>query len=216
MTRAAGSRYSNTLVVPATLGGELTTLVKKELDKSTPPMGFKTIVQEDGGRSVRADIAKTNPFPVSECGRQDCPLCQVEPSRGSCWVSNTVYQIQCNRSPCNMDGVRTPTYIGETSRTPYTRGCQHHALYIGKKDNSFQWKHTLERHGGVIGENKGAKDYKMKPLNKFKKSLTRVIEEAVRIQQLESDPNLENLNSRLEYFAPKYGRPSFTKEPLDY
>ena len=142
-------------------------------------------------------------------------MCQVEPSKGSSWVSNIVYQIQCNRFPCNTVDAKTPTYIGETSRSLKTRGCQHNTLYIGKKENSFQWRHTNEKHNGIIGTNKGAGDYKMKPLNKFNSALTRVLEEAVRIQQLESDPKLDNSNSRFEYFGPEYVRPSFTKGPID-
>ena len=49
--------YQNTLQVPATLGSKLVTIVKNVLDKSDPPAGFKTLVLEDGGRSVKSDIA---------------------------------------------------------------------------------------------------------------------------------------------------------------
>ena len=93
--------YSNVIVIPATPNGELTEIVSKVMKGTAAPLGFKTLVMEDGGRSVRTDLVRTNPFPVKTgCDRTGCMMCEIEPSRGKCWVSNCTYQITCNKSPC--------------------------------------------------------------------------------------------------------------------
>ena len=203
--------YQNTLMVPASPGGELMKIVDKVLKKSTAPMGFKTLVLEDGGRSMKSDLVKSNPFsPNTGCNRADCMMCQTEPSRGKCWGSGAVYKITCNRLPCSGNDV-LPTYVGETSRTLKTRGSQHLTLYTGKKDNSFLWKHAKEVHSGVIG----TADFKMELLSRPRDTLVRILQEAVYIQKNESDEKTESLNSKMEYFGAEYIRPSFSKGPAD-
>ena len=203
--------YQNTMTVPASKDGELMEKVSKVLSESMAPMGFRTLVMEDGGRAIKTDMVRTNPFPpIGGCGRDLCMMCKVKPSKGRCWDSNIVYSITCNRSPCTEGGI-IPTYIGETCRSTKTRGSQHLTLYKGKKDNSFLWKHTQEEHQGQIGE----ADYKMEPLSRCKDSFTRIIQEAVLIQKNESDPKTDNLNSKMEYFGAEYIRPTFSKGPAD-
>ena len=185
--------------------------IKKALDDSTAPMGLKTLVQEDGGRSIKSDIVKSNPFPTKEgCGRAGCMMCILEPSKGRCWVSNIVYNITCNRSPCTEEPA-LPTYVGESCRSGFVRGGQHLSLYKGRKDNSFLWKHSKEKHLGVIGD----RDYKMTLAERCRGPLPRVLTEAVLIQQNESSSKTENLNSKMEYFRPEYVRSSFSKGPAD-
>ena len=208
--------YDNIIMLPATVDGELTNKVKKALDDSQPPLGFRTLVLEDGGRSLKSDLVRSNPFPRLSCQREDCLMCQVSPSRGKCSASNMVYSIECNRSPCNDENsICTPTYIGETSRSCRVRGSEHLTLYRNGKDNSFMHKHMVEKHSGIMGENKGIKDFKMESLNRFKGSLTRIVEEAVRIKEVDSNPKLEMMNSKIEYFGPQYVRTAFSKGPAD-
>ena len=76
-------------------------------------------------------------------------------------------------------------------------------------------KHTEEEHGGVMGEDGGRTDYKMKVLNTFKESLTRILEEAVRIQKQSEDPSIKSMNSKMEYFGSEYVRTVFMKGPTD-
>ena len=157
--------YQNTLQVPATLGSRLATIVKNVLDKSDPPAGFKTLVLEDGGRSIKSDIVKSDPFPKASCDRETCLMCSNEPSGGKCWSSSVVYKIACNRRPCKGgegragDGEREEgcvhQYVGETSGPPFTRGTQHMALYANKSESSFMWRHAEKVHGGVLGSEKG-------------------------------------------------------------
>ena len=203
--------YNGTMVMPASEDGDLIEKVNQVLKVTAAPMGFRTIVMEDGGRAMKSDLVRSNPFPtVTGCKRDDCMMCCVEPSRGRCWSSNNVYSVTCNRSPC-IDGGALPTYVGETCRSLKTRGSQHLALYKGKKDKSFLWKHTTDCHMGVIGTN----DFKMEQLARPKDTLVRVLQEAILIQKKESDPKTINLNSKMEYFGAEYIRPSFTKGPAD-
>ena len=70
------------------------------------------------------------------------------------------------------------------------------------------WRHTLNVHNGVNG---GIGDYKMEVKKSFKEPLSRVIEEAVRIQEADRNPKVECLKSRHEYFRSEYVRPAFFK-----
>ena len=137
-------------------------------------------------------------------------MCSNGPSNGKCWSSSVVYKVSCNRCVG-----QTHSYVGETSRSPYTRGVQHLALYNRKNDTSFMWRHTRDHHHGVIGHDRGSHDFTMKRLSTFKDPLTRIIEEAVEIKEQEDDRNVRSLNSRQEYFGAELVRSSFFKGPID-
>ena len=71
------------------------------------------------------------------------------------------------------------------------------------------WHHTQQAHGGVIGEERGLRDYKMEVVGRFRDPLTRILDEAVRIKDAENSEknwSAENgkkfvcLNSKLDYF----------------
>ena len=143
-------------------------------------------------------------------------MCSRSPSKGKCSESSTVYRIRCNRSPCNdEESLEVPTYVGETSHTPYTRGAQHLCQYRARKDGSFMHKHMMEEHEGVMGGEGGIFDFKMEALNRFRDPLTRILEEAVRIQEIDGDPRVKMMNSKMEHYGPQYVRPEFTKGPAD-
>ena len=139
-----------------------------------------------------------------------------EPSRGKCSASSSVYRMQCERAPCNKEETDNSVYIGETSHTIYIRGSQHLGLYRGKKEGSFMHKHAVECHGGVLGVGGGINDFSMEALNRGMGPLNRVLEEAVRIQEIDSDPKIKVLNSKLEYYGAQYVRPAFVKGPADH
>ena len=81
----------------------------------------------------------------------------------------------------------------------------------GEDDKSFMWRHTLEVHGGVIGPLQGLNDYSMKVTGTFKDPLTRILDEAVRIKDLEDDPKVNCLNSKGEYYQSQYIRTCYKK-----
>ena len=73
------------------------------------------------------------------------------------------------------------------------------------------WRHALEAHGGVIGPLNGLKDFSMKVTGTFKDPLTRILNEAVRIKDLEDEPSVNCLNSKGEYYKSQYIRTSYHK-----
>ena len=81
-------------------------------------------------------------------------------------------------------------YSGETARTPYTRGAGHLALYTGseaEKKKSFMWRHCETVHGGVAGPEQGVRDFKMTLVAPYKDPLSRVLREALEIQNLDNN-----------------------------
>ena len=103
----------------------------------------------------------------------------------------------------------TITNVGETSRTPYTRGAEHLAAYRNHSQASFQWRHCVAAHNGVLVLNNGEKDFKMEGIVSYKKSLTRVLEVVVLIQEAEMDKDTNCLNSKEEYYGAQCIRPLF-------
>ena len=179
----------------------------------------------DGGQVSSSSVVKSNPFPRSDCNRGDCLMCHHEPSRGKCTKSGACYTVSCNRSPCrdilegevDRDGdmlVPMAQYAGETARTPYTRGARHLALYTGseaERKKSFMWRHCETVHGGVTGPENGVGDFKMDLVAPFKDPLSRVLREALEIQNLENNDigwrsvehdgrRVHCLNSKQEYY----------------
>jgi hypothetical protein len=111
-------------------------------------------------------------------------------------------------------------YIGETSRTSYTRFREHFSNFrsaaraklpalpqanVGElqgRVKSFMWEHTRDFHEGQVGEMGGLGDFKASVVKKFSKCLPRQVNEDIRMQEFESKgDNL--LNSKQEYYTPK-------------
>ena len=208
--------YSNTLTVPATVGGVLAKQVKEALEQTDAPGGYRTLVLEDGGKSIKSDLVRSNPFPVASCMRETCLICIHKPSGGKCWAGGITYSIECARSPCTNADIPTPTYVGESCRSAFRRGTEHLALYKNKSKGSFMLRHTLDAHNGIMGNDGGKTDFKMEHISSYKGSLPRIIEEAVLIQELEEDSNVECLNTKEEYYCAEFMRPCFPKGPTQH
>ena len=202
--------YTSTLTVPATENSSLAEKVRRNLESGRQPKGTKTKVIEDGGKSAKCGIVKSNPFPRQTCERELCMLCfQQAGSFAVCDRSNCGYKGECNR--CKEDKF---AYIGETSRTGYTRLREHLLDYRaaasaslqpqpeGQRVKSWMWEHARDHHGGVVGENGGMEDFKVSVSGKFQKCLQRQVDEDIRMQEHEEGGgNL--LNSKYEYYTPK-------------
>ena len=179
-------------------------------------------MNEIGGRTVRSQLCKNN-FSKENCGRNLCGLCssEVGGSRGRCWTQNIGYSYICRR--CDESDVYM--YVGESSRSCYTRHQQHLQKYSlkargkGKADNeegaTFMWNHTKEVHGGVTGPNNGADDYEMYLDGAFRDAFTRQLEEDVRMRvgvdemarkrckDRNCELNVQLMNGKGEYYKPK-------------
>ena len=115
-------------------------------------------------------------------------------------------------------------YDGETGRTLFTRSNQHYHDYsshvVGSRRqgvSSWMWDHTVEVHGGEISENP-RDDYKFRIVGVFRDSLSRQLDEALRIESVEQrgkrigDKSVEkvvSLNRKEEHYQLRLVRPNF-------
>ena len=188
--------HNNALTIPATKGEALLNQVRKEMGLTMAPNGYSTLVMEDGGLSIKMDMVKSNIHQEEDCKRPNCLVCAPKlpgskPTGGSCRRSGACYNLVCTRDPCrdthrrpttnHNNKVPIPTYAGESSRTCYTRGLQHLALYQAKgrdqQQKSWMLRHTLDTHGGVRGPQNGLLDYQMELQGTFTKPLERLLME---------------------------------------
>ena len=79
---------------------------------------------------------------------------------------------------------RRPMYLGESCRSPHTRGKQHVSGYARHEEISFMQQHTDQHHGGVVGE----QDYVLRVTRRDRDPVRRVVREAVRLRR-ESEDN---------------------------
>ena len=119
---------------------------------------------EDGGVSSKSGIVKSNQWSRNNCERSDCVICYQKDGKSvkKCMKNNVDYEAKCTRCPTRF------SYIGETSRTGYTRTKEHISDYRaaaaaelpplpptagvpaeGRKKNvkSFMWEHCRDFHG---------------------------------------------------------------------
>ena len=83
--------------------------------------------------------------------------------------------------------------------------------------SSWMWDHTVEVHGGQISDNH-RDDYRFRIVGVFRDSLSRQLDEAVRIESVEQrgrrvgDKKAEkivSLNRKEEHYQPRLVRPHF-------
>ena len=223
--------FTSTLIVPATPDSCLASKVKKNLDKGRQPAGTKTKVVEDGGVSSKAGIVKSNQFPRVQCDRDDCVICIQQAGRLKqiqCDKANVGYEFECSRCPTKS------VYVGETSRTAFTRLSEHLGDYRSaaaamlpaqptvllpggagyqqrKNIKSCMWEHSRDFHGGDVGPEAGIYDYKVVVAGKFDKCLPRQVDEDIRMQEYEANGALL-LNTKHEYYTPKSVHPVFRQQ----
>ena len=132
----------------------------------------------------------------------------IEASQGKCYKANVGYLYTCIRCEATRkqqldDGTPatdtvTYKYVGETSRTVFTRHLQHLSKYRTSYNNpqmrripedeeeapggTFMWSHTRDHHDGDIGPENGSTDYKVEVERVFRDTMTRQIDEAVRMR----------------------------------
>ena len=77
------------------------------------------------------------------CASDDCLVCKHGRGEGcECRKNNIGYILFCD--VCGVDSV---CYVGETGQNAYTRGLKHLANYRGRQSDSPLWKHSQMSHG---------------------------------------------------------------------
>ena len=227
--RGDSNNTTTTSTVPTTPGGLLARCMQSTLDACPPPTGCRTKVLEGEGITVQRNIVRSNPFPRTSCGRTGClldKLCEGG-CKERCFQEGVGYASTCTRCYDKqldegkpVEECQNYSYYGETSRTLYTRAKQHLEGYKShqparKPIESWMWDHTVSHHGGIMGENQGERDYQFRLQGKFEKPLTRQVDEAVRLGQVDRHGHVlddvggpwggpvTSLNSRGEFYRPR-------------
>ena len=125
------------IFVPATPGSQL----QKEYQREVRSQRFKVGVVEKADESLKKMLQRSSPLKERQCRRMDCLVCTTG-GKGPCDRQGGTYEIVCNE----CDSV----YIGESSRSAYTRGAEHMKLFSKKDERSALWRHCKEKHGGEL------------------------------------------------------------------
>lgn len=168
-------------------------------------MGTKTKIWKGNCLNSSPGLVGSNQFPRVQCQRQDCHMCVQNNNNNKgilCDKSNIGYKEECLRC---VDTVCK--YVGESSRTGFTRTREHMSDYRsaaaanlppppqpngfgtahqdqpGKPVKSWIWEHTRYVHGGQLGYQQGLMDYRFKVSNVFRKCLQWQIDEVLRIMR---------------------------------
>ena len=89
---------------------------------------------EEGGRTLKSKLQKSNPRKVMGCVALDCLVCtNGRGEGGDCQRPNVGYEIKC------LDCQNNVLYIGEMSKSGYLRGLDHVKNYRGKKQDCPLW-----------------------------------------------------------------------------
>ena len=215
-----------TLTVPCTRNSQLAKDLRKAL-VGTGPRGTQVKIIEKPGPKLMAGVAKNNPFPRKHCGRLRCPFTLTgEKCNDQCWKEGVVYAANCER--CYQKQIEedivpiNKLYIGETSRTLFSRANQHLNDYRkAHKQNlvpidadqddqmsSWMYDHSLT-HGGPDNFDT---DYNFVVMSSHRDPFSRQVTESVRIQRAlqygihtdksSKEVQVVSMNRKGEYFSP--------------
>ncbi len=174
------------IFVPATPGGELARRLRKIADREKKD-GIHFNVMEVGGRTLKAELQRSNPTATPGCRKDDCLPCSNGRGKGGkCHKNNVNYMIECLDCPES----RRPVYHGETSKNLYTRSLQHVSNRM--QEESFMKKHEIEKHEGRKAR------YGAKVTHTNRDCMSRQIREGTMIRRSERPV----LNSKAEWFQP--------------
>jgi hypothetical protein len=196
--------------LPITKGGKLKENVEKKMEDFPGPEGVRAQVVENGGRTTKSFLVRGDPFPRTECTREECPIKEGK-CREKCYSMNVNYMMKCKRCDevCDMkidekieredvrvgegngndndeendnDMMERNWYAGESSRSIYFRYQLHLMLYRGMKNH--MWEHVRVKHEGRLGEGRGKNDFEMVVTGTDREVIRRIVRESVKIRRL--------------------------------
>ena len=182
------------MFVPRTPGGKLLSQLR-EIETSLARINPKTIrLVEEGGLKLKEALCKSDPWENTHCGRDLCSTCPTA-NPGSCRTKNIVYQNIC--LPCREQEIST-RYIGESNRTMWERGLEHHKDSLDHTQSSHIRDHINSSHPELIGDLLGGtKLFSMQLIKPTRTALSRQLREAVEISTNTTRGTL--LNSKEEF-----------------
>ena len=96
---------------------------------------IKVKVVEQLGVTLKRILQRSDPFRKNECNNINCLVCSTG-GKGPCRSTGVTYELVCQ--PCRQK------YIGETSRSAYTRGKEHPAASSGTEGAKFGDVETID------------------------------------------------------------------------
>ena len=110
-------------------------------NSSIKRQGFKIKVVEKAGVAIKKLLQRSDPFKSRKCERGDYPMCR-EDGKGPFDRQSVTYDIKSTES--------NDIYIGETSRSAYTRGKEYMKSLAKKEERSALCKHCKEKHNSEM------------------------------------------------------------------
>ena len=205
------------LKVPNTPQQSLKEKVERVLENVPGPKDQNLKVIEKPGLSVRRVLCKNNPLPRADCQRRSCPLRdQANGCREKCQTESVGYIARCKRCwEVGEDRVKK-VYVGESSRSVYTRANGHYTDLKSKiktgKGTSWMADHIKEVHGGMHNGKEPWEDWLWSLNGSYRKALDRQLSEfsairrvktqgVVQLNGKETKISKELFNSKEEWFS---------------
>ena len=178
--------YDVPLFVPHTPRGELAKRMKEKEAQNNQGRSIRFRIVEKGGITLEQKLRRSNPWAGEKCGRPKCFPCRSERG-GNCYRESVTYTIWCEEC-----GEEVATYIGESGRNAFTRGCEHlDALNSRDEEKSVLWKHSKTHH-----QEREDVVYSMAVTGGYKAPLDRQLMERVKISNFKG-PLLMNRRNEM-------------------
>jgi hypothetical protein len=116
-------------------------ILKQRYEREVRRIGLNIKIVEQSGVTLKRQLQRSNPFKEKLCQRQECLICQSG-GKGECNATGVTYELVCQE--CK------DKYIGETSRSVYSRGKEHLHSLNRREEQSVMWRHAYLKHGGDI------------------------------------------------------------------
>ena len=122
------------IFIPATPKGEL----KRRLMEKVQNVEIGLRIVEKNGTTMKSMFQRAK-LDKAPCADKSCLVCKKD-KKYICRQESVTYEMKCET--CEAQ------YIGETSRTAYTRIKEHMMDQKNKTENSVLWRHSRDNHGG--------------------------------------------------------------------
>ena len=157
----------------------------KEIAEQETNRSQRFKIVEKGGITIERTLMRPNPVGGDGCKKDDCPICKQDGGGKLCHQCNICYDVKC----CTC---KDAIYYGESHRNLYTRGREHEKKWMKKDENSFMYRHQMEKHNGEPCK------FEMKVVKSCRDPLSRQVTEAVMINNHRG----ELMNSKAEFHQP--------------
>ena len=119
--------YESVIFVPAKPRSAL----KQRYEEEVNYVGLNIKIMEQSGVTLKQRLQRSNPFKGKRCQRQECLVCQSN-GKAECGAIGVTYELVCQK--CKH------IYIGETSRSAYSRGKEHLHSLNPREEQSVMWR----------------------------------------------------------------------------